>query len=375
MRIAQVAPLIESVPPKKYGGTERIVSYLTESLVAQGHEVTLFASGDSQTSADLCAVVPEALRLAKVPRDPHVAHMLQLEEVVRKRHQFDIIHYHTDYFHFPVFRHLETPHVTTLHGRLDLPDLADVYREFREMPVVSISNSQRRPLPMANWVATVYNGTSDTYTFRSRPGEYLAFLGRFSPEKGPEKAIEIALQTGLPLKMAAKIDNVDREFFEAKIRPALDHPLVEYVGEVDERAKDELLGGALALLLPIQWPEPFGMVMTEAMACGTPVIAFERGSVPEVVKPRVSGFIARSVAEAVQFVPRIRELDRRACRRYFEQNFTIRHMAENYVRAYRGILKAGPSGQSLHSSFSELNGRLQPEPLPHSAIPPQAAAQ
>ncbi|MCG6156170.1 glycosyltransferase family 4 protein [Rubinisphaera margarita] len=337
MRIAQVAPLIESVPPRKYGGTERIVSYLTEALVAKGHEVTLFASGDSRTSANLCPVTAEALRLASVPRNPFIQHMIEFEEVVRRQDYFDVIHFHTDYFHFPLARHLRTPHVTTLHNRLDLPDLQDVFNEFREIPVVSISNSHRRPLPQANWVSTVYNGIPLNNHFQDHPGEYLAFLGRFTPDKGPEAAIEIALRTNMPLKMAAKIDASDQDYFDQRIRPHLQHPLIEYIGEVDEQGKYELLRDAYALLFPICWPEPFGMVMTEAMSCGTPVVAFEAGSVPEVMRNGVSGFIVHSIEEAVAAIPQISHLGRRRCRQYFEERFTAEQMAQGYLQAYRQV--------------------------------------
>ena len=346
MKIAQVSPLFESVPPRTYGGTERVVHYLTEELVRQGHAVTLFASGDSQTRAELRAVVPEALRLSQQRRDPTAWGMLQLAAVAREAENFDIIHFHTDFLHFPLWRHLHTPQVTTLHGRLDLPDLQAVYREFTDMPVVSISNAQRTPLPMANWVATVYNGVpEDLYNFQPNPGDYLAFLGRMSPEKGAETAIEIARRVGIPLKMAAKVDPVDQAYFDARIRPWLDHPLIEYVGEVDERGKNALLGGALALLLPIAWPEPFGLVMIEAMACGTPVIAYRRGSVPEVMNDGVTGAIVDGLDEAVAAVERIDRIDRAACRRHFEARFSARRMAEDYLRVYTSRLSSGEAPQ------------------------------
>ena len=340
MKIAQVSPLFESVPPRAYGGTERVVHYLTEELVREGHHVTLFASGDSQTSAELRAVVPEALRLARERRDPTAWHTLLLAAVAREAADFDIIHFHTDFLHFPLWRHLATPQVTTLHGRLDLPDLQAVYAEFHDMPVVSISNAQRTPLPGANWVATVYNGVPEhLYDFQPRVGDYLVFLGRISPEKGVETAIHIALRTGMPLKIAAKIDAVDQAYFNERIRARLNHPLIEYVGEVDERGKNALLGGAWALLTPIAWPEPFGLVMIEAMACGTPVIAFRRGSVPEVMADGVTGYIVSNASEAVAATERIEAIDRRACRQYFERRFTARHMAENYLRVYTGLIE------------------------------------
>jgi glycosyltransferase involved in cell wall biosynthesis len=339
MRIAQVAPLYESVPPRKYGGIERVVHNLTEAFVAEGHEVTLFGSGDSQTSADLVPVVRESLRLAKRPRDPRIWEILQLMELERQADKFDIIHFHTDFVHFPIARRIDTPHLTTMHGRLDIPDLGVFFGEFCDAPLISISDAQRRALPHAHWVATVYNGTrSDCYTLREQAGDYLAFLGRFSPEKGPEDAIEIAKRVGLPLKMAAKIDPVDREYYAEKIEPLLDHPLVDFIGEVDERGKDELLGNARALLFPIQWPEPFGLVMTEAMACGTPVIAYRAGSVEEVMREGVSGYIVESLDEAVEAVAAIDRIDRRQCRRHFEEHFSTQQMARGYLAAYHKLL-------------------------------------
>lgn len=339
MRIAQVAPLYESVPPQKYGGIERVVYNLTEAFVAEGHEVTLFGSGDSETSADLVPVVGESVRLSKRPRDPLIWEILQLMELERQADKFDIIHFHTDFVHFPIARQIATPHLTTMHGRLDMPDLRVFFREFSEAPLVSISDAQRRPLPHANWIATVYNGTrSDCYTLREQSGDYLAFLGRFSPEKGPEDAIEIATRVGLPLKMAAKIDPVDRAYYAETIEPLLDHPLVEFIGEVDEQGKDELLGNARALLFPIKWPEPFGLVMTEAMACGTPVIAYRAGSVNEVMQNGVSGYIVESLEEAVEAVAALDRIDRRQCRRYFEERFSVQQMARGYLAAYRKLL-------------------------------------
>jgi glycosyltransferase involved in cell wall biosynthesis len=352
MRIAQVAPLFESVPPRKYGGIERVIFNLTEAIIADGHEVTLFASGDSQTSADLVPVVRESLRLAKRPRDPRIWEIMQLMELERQADKFDIIHFHTDFVHFPISRRFTTPHLTTMHGRLDTPDLQAFFREFCDAPLVSISNSQRRPLPHANWVATVYNGTrDDCYTLREQSGEYLAFLGRFSPDKGPEDAIEIAKRVKLPLKMAAKIDPVDREYYAEKIEPLLDHPLVEFIGEVDEQGKDELLGNACALLFPIKWPEPFGLVMTEAMACGTPVVAYRAGSVEEVMQDGVSGYIVDSLDEAVEAVAAIDRIDRRRCRRHFEERFSVQQMARGYLAAYYRLLGAP-------ESFADPPGRV-----------------
>ncbi len=338
MKIAQIAPLHESVPPRLYGGTERVVAFLTDELVRQGHEVTLFASGDSRTRARLAPVIDAALRLDRVPPDPLSAHVLLLEQVLQRADEFDVLHFHIDYLHFPVLRRLAVPHLTTLHGRLDLPGLDRLYREYRDMPVVSISDSQRSPLPAAGWIGTVYNGLPESLLpFDPRGGDYLAFLGRMSPEKGPETAIRIAVTSGLPLRMAAKVDPVDQAYFDQRIRPWLDHPGIEFVGEIDEREKARFLGRARALLFPIDWPEPFGLVMTEAMACGTPVIAFRRGSVPEVMADGVTGFVVDSLDEAVAAVGRIGTIRRRDCRRHFEQHFSARRMARDYLALYEQV--------------------------------------
>ncbi len=341
MRIAQVSPLYESVPPKYYGGTERVVSYLTEELVAQGHDVTLFASGDSVTKARLLAPCRRSLRLDKNCIDQLSHHLLMLEMVAQRAREFDIIHYHVDYLHFPLSRRVARPHLTTLHGRLDIPDLLPLYREFRDMPVVSISNAQREPLPFANWQATVYHGLPlDLYTFRPGPGRYLAFLGRVSPEKRVDWAIQIALHAGLELKIAAKVDRVDKEYFESVIKPLLKEPGIEYVGEIGEGEKNEFLGNALALLFPIDWPEPFGLVMIEALACGTPVIAYRRGSVPEVLEHGVTGFVVHGLDEAVRAVEQIDQIGRGRCRAVFEERFSARRMAQDYLAIYRNILAA-----------------------------------
>ncbi len=339
MRIAQVSPLFESVPPKLYGGTERVVSYLTEELVRLGHEVTLFASGDSTTRARLKSPVKKALRLDPDAKDPIAPHVLMLEEVLKEEKFFDIVHFHIDLIHLPLARRMTTPNVTTLHGRLDLPELGPLYREFKEIPVVSISNDQRRPLPWANWQRTVYHGLpEDLYRPYYKPGEYLAFLGRISPEKRPDLAIEIAKRAGVPIKIAAKVDKADEAYFEQRIRPLLSHPLVEFVGEIGEGEKNEFLGRALALLFPIDWPEPFGLVMIEAMACGTPVIAFRRGSVPEVMTDGVTGFICSGIEEAVEAVDKVSSMDRQGVRRVFLERFTARKMALDYVECYMGLI-------------------------------------
>lgn len=339
LRIAQVAPLYESVPPKLYGGTERVVSYLTEELVNQGHDVTLFASGDSVTRAKLVPSTNCALRLNPDSIDTLAHHVLMLEQVSRRFEEFDVIHFHIDYLHFPLSRRLGVPAVTTLHGRLDIPDLVALYREFRDMPVVSISNSQRKPLAAAKWMATVQHGLpAKLYTFAPRAGQYLAFVGRISPEKRLDRAIEIAKRTGIPLKIAAKVDKVDTEYFRHTIEPLLNCPLVEYVGEINEHEKNSFLGGAYALLFPIDWDEPFGLVMIEALACGAPVIAFNRGSVPEVLQEGVTGYIVKNIEEAVEAVDRIPRLSRIACRRAFELRFTADRMAREYVDVYRELM-------------------------------------
>jgi glycosyltransferase involved in cell wall biosynthesis len=340
MKIAQVAPLYESVPPQLYGGTERVVSYLTEALVRQGHQVTLFASGDSVTQARLVAVCPRALRLDPACGDQLAHHIMLLEQVFRQARTFDLLHFHIDYWHFPLSLRQHTPTVTTLHGRLDVPDLVPVYQMFASMPVVSISDAQRAPLPWANWLGTVYHGLpDDLYTFRATPGTYLAFLGRIAPEKGVEHAIAIAQQAGMPLKIAAKVDRADRDYFQEVVQPLLHNdPLVDYIGEVGGETKDTFLGEAYALLFPIEWPEPFGLVMIEAMACGTPVIAYPRGSVPEVLADSVTGWIVEGIEEAVQAVERVPALSRARCRQVFEHRFSATRMAQDYLRLYTQLL-------------------------------------
>jgi glycosyltransferase involved in cell wall biosynthesis len=340
MRIAQIAPLCERVPPKLYGGTERIVSYLTEELVRQGHEVTLFASGDSKTSAKLVPCCDTALRLNPSVKDALPYHIIMLEEVRKRADQFDLLHFHIDFLHAPMVRQLAARTLTTQHGRLDLPDLAPFYGVFRELPLVSISNNQRRYLPHANWVGSVHHGLPrDLLPFKPRPnGGYLAFLGRISPEKGPNRAIEIAARAGMPLKIAAKVDRVDQAYWDEFIHPMVKaHPNVEFIGEIDEHEKAAFLGDAAALLFPIDWPEPFGLVMIEAMACGTPVIALRRGSVPEIVEEGVSGFVVDTVEQATAAVRRIPNLDRAKVRNAFERRFTAERMTRGYLEIYRGL--------------------------------------
>ena len=341
MKIAQIAPLMESVPPRLYGGTERIVSYLTDELVRLGHDVTLFASADSITAANLVGCASTALRLDGNVRDPIPYYMLMLDRVRRLAEEFDILHFHIDQFHFPLFHQMANRTVTTLHGRQDLPDLKPLYLGFSEMPLVSISDSQRRPIGNANVVATVHHGIPANLhkpTYNPRGG-YVAFLGRIAPEKRPERAILIARALGIPLKIAAKVDKVDEAYFREQIAPLLSDPGVEFVGEIDERRKAEFLGEAQALLFPIDWPEPFGLVMIEAMACGTPVLAFRQGSVPEIIDQGVTGAIVDTMEEAVRLLPQVIALDRHAVRRRFEQRFSSARMATDYVAIYRSLLE------------------------------------
>jgi len=342
LRIAQVAPLYESVPPKCYGGTERVVSYLTEELVRLGHNVTLFASGDSVTNAKLIAPCERSLRLDPDCLDQLAHHVTMIEQVFKLASEFDIIHFHIDYLHFPVSSRMGIPNVTTLHGRLDIPDLAGIYKEFPQMGVVSISDSQRRPLPSLNWKRTVYHGLPpNLYNFHDQPGDYLAFLGRISPEKGIDQAIEISRRTGITLKVAAKVDAADRAYFEETVEPLLGSDLVEFIGEIGEGKKDDFLGNARALIFPINWPEPFGLVMIEAMGCGTPVVAYRRGSVPEVIDDGVTGFICDNIDEAVSAVNRVSALNRKHCRQTFEERFNVTRMAMDYVGLYKEILQRG----------------------------------
>jgi len=340
MRIAQIAPLAESVPPKLYGGTERVVSWLTEELVAQGHDVTLFASGDSRTSANLVACVPQGLRLSGI--SCHLAsHAVMLDRVRRQADRFDIIHFHVDLLQHVLFQDLAHKCITTLHGRLDLPDFHPIYRAFPHMPLVSISDSQRLPMPCnVNWLATIPHGLPLAHiNFHPGPGDYLAFLGRIAPEKRPDRAIEIAKRAGIPLKIAAKVDDVDSRYFEDKIKPLLKGSAVEFIGEITDDQKGDFLGNALALLFPIDWPEPFGLVMIEALSAGTPVIAWQNGSVPEVITEGVSGVIVDSIDAAVAAIEGISSLNRESVRGEFERRFTSTRMAHEYESVYRSLLK------------------------------------
>jgi glycosyltransferase involved in cell wall biosynthesis len=354
MKIAQVSPLTESVPPQRYGGTERVVFHLTEALIDAGHDVTLFASGDSRTRAELVPGSPVALR-ALGAIDPLALHVNMLEQVYRRGDEFDVVHFHVDYLHFPVTRRHRIANLTTLHGRLDLADLLPVFNEFREMPVVSISDAQRAPLPGINWCGTVYHGLPpDLFTFRPTGGDYLAFLGRLSAEKRPDRAVEIARLAGMKLKIAAKIDPSDRAYFQQVVEPLLAEPHVEFLGEIGAREKDELLGGARALLFPIDWPEPFGLSMIEALACGTPVIAFRGGSVAEVVHDGVTGFVCDDVAQAVTAVARVGEVSRLRCREEFERRFSATRMAADYLRIYQSLIEDyDGQGRAGHSRSGE----------------------
>lgn len=362
MRIAQIAPLAESVPPKGYGGTERVVSYLTEELVRRGHDVTLFASGDSQTQATLVAPCPNALRTTETCQLPELYHVLMLEQLFQDPARFDVLHFHIDALHLPLARRSGTPHVSTLHGRLDLPDLVPLYETYPEVPAVSISDSQREPLPWLNWQQTIYHGLpEDLFSFHEQRGDYLAFVGRISPEKGLDQAIEIARRVGMRLKVAAKIDKADRAYYEREIKPLMQSPHVEFVGEVGDSEKEAFLGKAHALLFPVNWPEPFGLVMIESFACGTPVVAYRSGSVPEVMCDGVSGFIVDSLEEAVAAVEQVAHLSRRRCRAYFEARFSVARMVDEYLDVY----------QRLVSTRKPLHHRVRPVAM----RPARAAAE
>ena len=341
MNIAQVAPLWESVPPKLYGGTERIVSYVTEELVRMGHDVTLFASGDSETAARLEAICPQALRLNTGIFNRDAPMVMLQERALGAVGDFDVVHSHLDFLGFPLARRNSVPVVTTLHGRLDLPELEPVFREYSEMPLVSISHAQRQPLSWANWQATIHHGLPrDLYTFHPKSQKYLAFLGRISPEKRVDHAIEIAKRTGLPLRIAAKVDPVDQPYYRSEIEPLLDHPLIEFIGEISDAQKDDFIGNALALVCPYDWPEPFGLVLIEALACGTPVLAYRRGSIPEIIDDGVTGFVCENLGEMAEAVERLALIDRRRCRSAFEERFTADRMARDYVALYERIIEA-----------------------------------
>lgn len=359
MKIAQIAPLMESVPPRLYGGTERIVSYLTEGLVTLGHDVTLFASGDSITAANLAPCVPNALRLDPLIRDPIPYYMLMLDRVRQRAAEFDILHFHIDQFHFPLFRSIAGRTVTTLHGRQDLADLLPLYIGFDDMPLVSISNAQRRPIPMANFAATIHHGLpTDLHQAGGvQERNYLAFLGRISPEKRPDRAIAIARALGIPLKIAAKVDSADEAYFRSEIAPLLQGTGVEFVGEINDQQKTAFLGNALALLFPIDWPEPFGLTMIEAMACGTPVLAFGCGSVPEIIDEGVTGAVVDTISEAIAAVPHLIALDRAKVRRRFEQRFSATRMATDYVKVYRQLITSSAPIDDDVLSLSPAKGR------------------
>jgi glycosyltransferase involved in cell wall biosynthesis len=345
MRIAQVSPLFERVPPVAYGGTERVVAYLTDALIDLGHDVTLIASGDSQTRARLIPAAPHALRLDPCCHDPLSHQVRQLEVVARHAGCFDVIHFHTGFLHMPLSRRLRTPSVTTLHGRLDLPELRGLMDELRDVPLVSISDAQRRPLPFLNWCGTVHHGLpDDLLPFQGAPHDYVAFVGRISPEKRVDRAIEIARRAGVPLHIAAKVDAADRDYFATTIEPMFNGPGVTFLGEIDDAEKVRLLGNARALLFPIDWPEPFGMVVIEALSCGTPVIAWNHGSIPELIDDGVTGFIVDSIEAAAEAVERARHLDRRACRAAFDARFLAKRMARDYMMIYETVIERGRSG-------------------------------
>ncbi|HEX8417798.1 MAG TPA: glycosyltransferase family 4 protein [Methylobacterium sp.] len=368
MRIAQIAPLSEAVPPKFYGGTERVVSWITEELVRQGHEVTLFASGDSMTSAKLSAATPEGLRLLGY-RDHTASHLAMLHQIRKRAHEFDILHFHIDLLQYPMFEDLNHKCLTTMHGRLDVPDFMPVYRTFTGMPLVSISDYQRKPMPKnVNWLSTIHHGlpAENCPYVPDAKGGYLAFLGRISPEKRPDRAIEMAKRSGVPLKIAAKVDKADKDYWDEVIEPMIHDPLIEFIGEINEEQKKDFLGNALALAFPIDWPEPFGLVMIEAMSAGTPVIAFRNGSVPEVIADGVSGVVVDSMDEAVEAVHRVKTMSRAGVRRHFESGFTAQKMVEQYVAAYESLLASEgnviqlPSSGAFSPHYGDLNGSARP---------------
>ena len=353
MRIAQVAPLWESVPPKLYGGTERVVSYLTEELVRLGHDVTLFASGDSVTAARLEPICDRALRLNKGIFNRDAPMMMLMEQGLGKLNEFDVIHSHLDFLGFPLARRNPTPTVSTFHGRLDLPELQPVFREYIELPIVSISDAQRKPVSWANWQATIYHGLpKDLYSFHPKPGAYLAFLGRIAAEKRPDHAIELAKRLGIPLRIAAKVDPADQEYFRTEIEPLLSDPSVEYLGEITDAEKDEFVGNATALVCPYDWPEPFGLVLIEALACGTPVVAYRRGSIPEIIEDGVTGFVCEGLDEMTAAIQRISEIDRGQCRLSFEERFTVERMARDHIRLYERVLGVAYKKEPEATGFS-----------------------
>ncbi len=343
MKIAQIAPLHESVPPKTYGGTERVVHYLTEELVKEGHDVTLFASGDSETSARLHSVVPSSLRTGVPSRDSVASHVLSFAALLECLADFDIIHFHTEYYQFMINQLMCVPHLSTLHGRLDTLDCSAIFKQYPQMPVVSVSHAQRKPIEQANWVNTVYNGVpEENFDFQPKSNQdYLVFIGRIAPVKNPVGAIQIAIEANIPIKIAAKVDVCSESYYEAEFKPYLNHPLVDFLGEINEQEKNELLGGALGLLFPIAWPEPFGLVMIEAMACGTPVIAFRNGSVPEVMKHQFTGYIVDSISEAVDAVSKLSSISRQYCRDCFCRRFSAKVMAANYISLYERQIMQG----------------------------------
>jgi glycosyltransferase involved in cell wall biosynthesis len=354
MRVAQIAPLYESVPPKSYGGTERIVSYLTEELVGQGHEVTLFASGDSVTSARLIPGCASALRLNRACSDAIAHHVRLVDIVFEHANEFDVLHFHIDYLHLPLMARQNIPYVTTLHGRLDLPDLVPLYQRFCDAPLVSISYAQRAPLHWANWQANVHHGLpEDLYSYHAKPEGYLAFLGRMSPEKRADRAIEIARRSCRRIRIAAKVDKADEAYFHQVIKPLLTDPLCEYLGEIGDDEKDDFLGNASALLFPIDWPEPFGLVLIEAMACGTPVIAYSQGSVPEVVEDGVSGILVHSIDEAVRAVETIEMVSRWECRQAFLERFSAQRMANDYLKVYESLVSEGTMAPEYRFGFTK----------------------
>ncbi|GJD96798.1 glycosyltransferase family 4 protein [Methylobacterium iners] len=376
MRIAQIAPLSEAVPPKFYGGTERVVSWITEELVRQGHDVTLFASGDSETSAKLAACTPEGLRLLGY-RDHTASHLAMLHQIRRRAHEFDVLHFHIDLLQYPMFEDLNHKCLTTMHGRLDVPDFMPVYRTFTGMPLVSISDHQRLPMPKnANWLSTIHHGLpkENCPFYPEAKGGYLAFLGRISPEKRPDRAIEMAKRSGVPLKIAAKVDKADQDYWDEVIEPMIHHPLIEYIGEINEEQKKDFLGNALALAFPIDWPEPFGLVMIEAMSAGTPVIAFRNGSVPEVIADGVSGVVVDTLDEAVEAVHRVKTMSRAGVRRHFESGFTAEKMVHKYVSAYETLLASDgnviqlPAAAAFAPQYGDLNGSSRPS-LTAAAMP------